>query len=134
MEVVASALTIGEVAAQLSLALFRVAQAIKNAPKEMAVIGEEISSISPSLAVLDDLLQYSRDLCRDSLQASVHSILTRFKQVEHDITKLINSRGKLGRIKWFFKETKARDLLRNLEGIKNSLNLVINIIRLANEM
>jgi hypothetical protein len=37
--IIASALTVGECAAQLSLALFSVVQTLKNAPKEIAEIG-----------------------------------------------------------------------------------------------
>jgi hypothetical protein len=37
--IIASALTVGECAAQLSLALFSVVQTLKNAPKEIADIG-----------------------------------------------------------------------------------------------
>lgn len=37
--IVASAITIGASAAQLSLALFSVAQTLKNAPKQIAEIG-----------------------------------------------------------------------------------------------
>ncbi|KAF2681385.1 hypothetical protein K458DRAFT_489483 [Lentithecium fluviatile CBS 122367] len=134
-ELVASALTIGEAAAQLSLALFKVARAVKNAPKEIAEIAGEISDLSASLMVLADILDRNRLFYKPALLEHVSSILHRFGDIREDLDKLTHSRGrgKLKRLKWFFDGPKAKGLLKKVDGIKASLNLVLNIIHLARE-
>lgn len=130
---VASALTVGEAAAQLSLALFKVARAVKNAPNEIADIAEEMTGLSASLMVLADILDRHRLLCRQRLLDHADSILQRFGRIREDLDKLTRSGSKLRRLKWFFDGPKAKGLLKKVDGIKTSLNLLLNIIHLARE-
>jgi hypothetical protein len=130
---VGSALTVGEAAAQLSLALFKVARAVKNAPNEISEIAEEISGLSASLMVLADILDRHHMLCRQKLLDHANSILQRFGCIRNDLDKLTRGRGKLKRLRWFFDGPKAKGLLKKVDGIKASLNLLLNIIHLARE-
>lgn len=132
--VVASALTVGTAAAQLSLALFSVAHTVKFAKEEISDIAEEISTLSGSLLVLGDLLEWHQKLCKAELFTQVHSIFARYQHVEAELRKLIEPRKSFKRrLKWFFDAPKAKALLQRIETIKNSLNLVLNIIRLSVE-
>ena len=130
---VASALTVGEAAAQLALALFKVTRAVKNAPKEMEEIAEEITGLSASLMVLADILDSHRALCKQKLLDHAGSILQRFGGIRADLDNLTRGRGKLKRLKWFFNGPKAKGLLKKVDGIKTSLNLLLNLIHLARE-
>ena len=132
---VATALTVGEAAAQLSLALFKIVRAVKNAPNEIAEIAEEISDLSASLMVLADILDRHRVLCRQKLLDHADAILKRFGIIRDDLDKLTRDRGRdrMKRLRWFIYGPKAKSLLKKVDGIKTSLNLLLNIIHLARE-
>jgi hypothetical protein len=130
---VASAITIGEAAAQLSLALFKVARAVKNAPLEIAEIAGEMSDLSESLPVLAELLDRHRGLYQQKLLNHADSILQRFEGIRKELEKLTRGGSRLKRFKWFFEGPKARGILKKVDGIKASLNLLLNIIHLARE-
>lgn len=134
--VIASALTIGGVAAsaaQLSLALFTVAQTLKNAPQEIAEIAEEISLLSGSLLTLADSVETHSGLFKPALYNNTKLILARYNQVDDELRRLIDTPAKLARLKWFVKRPKAKILLKKVEGIKTALTLELNIVRLARE-
>ncbi|KAF1833788.1 hypothetical protein BDW02DRAFT_499724 [Decorospora gaudefroyi] len=131
--IIASALTVGECAAQLSLALFSVVQTLRNAPKEIADIAEEISLLAESLQTLADIIGAHQNLCKPALFKNTHDIILRYKQFDTEIKKLIDTPGKLAGLKWFINKPKAKGLLKKVEGIKTALVLELNIIRLARE-
>lgn len=135
VSLVASAITIAGTAAQLSLALFKVAQTFKNAPKEISEIASETSSLSNILNELIDDLQHWEKLCRPKLFQEIGSILQRFKDVEDELKDLTTQRSSktLNRLKWFFDGPKAKGLLRKVEGVKTALILVLSIIRVTVE-
>jgi hypothetical protein len=130
---VASAITLGEAAAQLSLALFKVAQAVKNAPLEIAEIAGEISSLSESLMVLADIVESHRGLCRPQLLNHANSVIKRFEVIREDLDALTRNGRRSHRLTWFFRGPKAKGLLKKVDGIKLSLNLLLNMIHLARE-
>ncbi|KAH7402410.1 hypothetical protein BKA66DRAFT_564328 [Pyrenochaeta sp. MPI-SDFR-AT-0127] len=131
--IIASALTIGASAAQLSLALFSVAQTLKNAPDEIADIAEEIHLLSHSFQSLADILDAHQNLCKPALFRNTKAILWRYNQVETELKKLIATPTKLARLRWGIKKPKAKGLLKKIEGIKTALVLQLNIIHLARE-
>ncbi|KAA8614836.1 hypothetical protein Alg130_07048 [Pyrenophora tritici-repentis] len=131
--VIASALTIGAGAAQLSLALFSVAQTLKNAPVEIAEIAQEIQSLAESLQMLADIIGGHKNLCKPELFERTRSIISRYNEVDAELRKLIDSPHKLARLKWCIKKPKAKSLLKKVEGIKVALVLELNIVRLARE-
>ncbi|KAJ6280395.1 hypothetical protein J3E71DRAFT_200321 [Bipolaris maydis] len=131
--IVASAITIGASAAQLSLALFDVAHTIKNAPKQIAEIAEEFSLVSESLQTLADIIRANQNLCKPALFKNTHTIISRYKQVDAEIKKLIDTPRKLAGLQWYINKPKAKGLLKKVEGIKTALILELNIIRLARE-
>jgi hypothetical protein len=129
--VVASAITVGASAAQLSLALFSIVQTLKNAPQEMAEIAQEVSLLSGSLLTLGDVLNASRQICKPALFRNTDAILRRYSKVESNIKKLIDTPQKLVRLAWCIQKPKAKSLLKKVEGIKTALTLELNIIQLA---
>ncbi|EUC46119.1 hypothetical protein COCMIDRAFT_36207 [Bipolaris oryzae ATCC 44560] len=131
--IVASAITIGASAAQLSLALFDVAHTIKNAPKQIAEIAEEFSLLSESLQTLADIIRTNQNVCKPALYQNTHTIISRYKQVDAEIKKLIDTPRKLAGLQWYINKPKAKGLLKKVEGIKTALILQLNIIRLARE-
>ena len=134
VSIIASAITIAATAAQLSLALFKVAETFRHAPEEISEIAEEISTLSNSLNVLVDVLRAYHGLCTPKLFHQIDSILQRFEQVERQLVDLTSPREKkLKRLRWFFSAPRAKGLLKKVESIKTALTLVITIIRLATE-
>ncbi|KAF2867998.1 hypothetical protein BDV95DRAFT_610419 [Massariosphaeria phaeospora] len=132
VSIIASAIAIGAAAAQLSLALFKIAQTFKHAPEEILDIAEEMSTLSESLNVLVDVLHACDKLCKPKLFEQIDSIYNRFNAIRDQLFALTGASGKkLRRLKWFFNGPKAKSLLKKVESIKSALTLVITIVRLA---
>jgi hypothetical protein len=72
-------------------------------------------------------------LCKPALFKNTHTIILRYKQVDAEIKKLIDTPQKLAGLQWFINKPKAKGLLKKVEGIKTALILELNIIRLARE-
>ncbi|KAF2790029.1 hypothetical protein K505DRAFT_377814 [Melanomma pulvis-pyrius CBS 109.77] len=132
LSIIASAITVGATAAQLSLALFNITQTIRNAPEEISEIAQEISTLSASLVVLGEVLHWHQDICKPELFEQIRSTLCRFHPVEEQLNRL-TKRTRLKSLKWFFRGPKAKGLLKKVESVKSALNLILNIIRLAAE-
>ncbi|KAG9189626.1 hypothetical protein G6011_06494 [Alternaria panax] len=133
LSIIASAITVGASAAQLSLALFSVVQTLRNAPREIAEIAEEISLLAESLQTLADIIRAHQNLCKPALFKNTDAIILRCKQVDAEIKKLIDTPQKLAGLKWLINKPKAKGLLKKVEGIKTALILELNIVRLARE-
>ena len=140
LSIIASAITIGEVGAHLSLALFKVARTIKNARREIAEIAQEMSVMSYTLMILADVLRENHNLCEPELFEQIFSAISRFKDVEAQIKGITDSetrqtkRGRaLKRSTWLLHGPKARGLLTKVESIKSALILALNIVQIASE-
>ena len=132
LSVAASCLAIGMAGAQLSLALFKYAQAFQTARTEVAEIADQISNLSNTLVLLGNILEASQSFVKLELLQQTQSIIDRFKNVEQQLLELIKTK-KLLRFQWFFKAPKAKSLLTKIESIKTALTLVLTIIQLAKE-
>lgn len=132
LSIIASAITVGATAAQLSLALFNITQTVRNAPEEISEIAQEISTLSASLVVLGEVLHWHQGICKPELLEQIRSTLSRFHPVEEQLNRLTKG-TKLKSLKWFFRGPKAKGLLKKVESVKSALNLILNIIRLAAE-
>ncbi|KAF2007451.1 hypothetical protein P154DRAFT_592854 [Amniculicola lignicola CBS 123094] len=131
VSIVASAITVATTAAQLSRCLFEFADAIKNARDEIADTAMQIYELSGSFMVLSDLLRVYHSLCSSELLQNIHSMLSRFGDIEKQIKDLTNRDKKLKTLRWFFRGPKARELLKKVESIKTGLLVVLNIMRFA---
>ena len=83
--------------------------------------------------MLADIINAHQNLCKPALFRNTHSIILRYKQVDAEIKKLIDTPQKLAGLKWLINKPKAKGLLKKVEGIKTALVLELNIIRLARE-
>lgn len=134
LSIIASAITIAGTAANLSLALFKVAETFKNAPDEISEIANNISTLSNSLNGLVDVLQHCHQLCKPKLFEEIESIIQRYRKVEARLLDLTKPRKeKLQRLRWFFDAPKAKILLKKVESFKSALVLIIAVISLAKE-
>ena len=149
ISIIASAITIGASAAQLSLALSIVVGTLKNAPKEIADIGRQISLVSAynilikladeisllagSLQTLGEILGTHQNLCKPAFFANTRAIISRYEGVAAEIRLLISRRRSLVRLKWLSNKIKVKGLLKKIEGIKTLLVLELSVIRLARE-
>lgn len=129
----ASAITIGISAAQLSLALFSVAQTLKNAPREIAEIAEEISWLSGTFQQLPDIIRPYQSLCKPALFGILRESLQRYNQLEAQLKLLVDTPQKLARLRWCMKKSQAKSLLKKVESIKSALTLQLQIFQLARE-
>lgn len=89
--------------------------------------------VSESLQTLADIIRANQNLCKPALFKNTHTIISRYKQVDAEIKKLIDTPRKLAGLQWYINKPKAKGLLKKVEGIKTALILELNIIRLARE-
>ena len=68
--------------------------------------------ISESLQTLADVLRLSQDVCKPALFKNTHTIISRYKQVDAEIKKLIETPRKLAGLQWYFNKPKAKGLLK----------------------
>ena len=122
-------------AAQLSKVIFKVVLAFKNAPQEMAVIAQELAQFSGSLQTLADVVSRSETLCKPEFFNSTKAIVQGYKQVEVDLKRLIDvgKPSRLLKLRWCMHKSKAKNLLKRIEGIKAGLVLELSILQFARE-
>jgi hypothetical protein len=89
--------------------------------------------LAESLQALADIIDAHQNLCKPALFKNTHSIILRYKQVDAEIKRLIDTPQKLVGLKWLIQRPKAKGLLKKVEGIKTALVLELNILRLARE-
>lgn len=131
--IVQSVLDSAASAAELSLALFNVAQTLDNAPNEVPEIAEGLSMFAEGLQTLADVINDNQSLCKDALFQSTRVILGRYGQVEAELKLLIETPEGLDNLRWYIKKPQVKSLLKKVEAIKTVLVLESNIIRLARE-
>lgn len=127
------AITVAGAGAKLSLGLFEVVHAFRNAPQEIADIAHELSILSAVLNQLSEVLSVRTNLCKPEVFNTTWSTLQRFEEVSAELTKITAKRKRLKRLRWFFEAPKAKVLLQKVESIKSALSLVLGVIRIAEE-
>ena len=118
--------------------LYSTFDGVRNAPKHIAVISNDLEDFYLVLgtiqALLDDeefsvgLVQYaqSKNLCK--VLEDCISVFKDFETIisEYQAHSKDPATGTWQNLKWTFKESKIKDLRRNLSGCKATLNLAIS--------
>ena len=146
---VAAIIQVAEVGLRLSTTLFSFAETVAKADKAVNTISKDISLTSAVLKELADILKkdggpraYSATAV-DSAVAVVHECAEVFKEIEGIfVEKLpkLSSRGKfkgsvaLERFKWPYLQPRMGLLQGNLDRLKSSLLVILNVISLARMM
>ncbi|KAH7078576.1 hypothetical protein FB567DRAFT_631898 [Paraphoma chrysanthemicola] len=131
--IISASITVAGTAAALSRALFDVVETLKHARKEIASIAQNLSFLSGSLHLLADLIRSQQSICRPALFANTEAIIQQYRKLEGEIKKLLQTPQSLARLSWCIKRNRAKSMLKEVEAIKSSLILEVNIIQLARE-
>ncbi|KAH7079272.1 hypothetical protein BKA63DRAFT_262563 [Paraphoma chrysanthemicola] len=131
--IISASITVAGTAAALSRALFDVVETLKHARKEIASIAQNLSFLSGSLHLLADLIRSQQSICRPALFANTEAIIQQYRRLEGEIKKLLQTPQSLARLSWCIKRNRAKSMLKEVEAIKSSLILEVNIIQLARE-
>jgi hypothetical protein len=141
---IASIVGVAGAGAKLSLVLFQFASIVGSARMEVERVGTEISQFCAVLTQLRSTLKKVRAR-RFSISAisTTQDILERcqkiFKEIEDIVAPLQRSAGNsketsvdlVARVKWTFKRSKVQVLQKTLESSKNSLQLMLQVLDLA---
>jgi hypothetical protein len=141
---IASIVGVAGAGAKLSLVLFEFASTVGSARVEVERVGTEISQFCAVLTQLRSTLKKARAR-RFSLSAisTTQDILERcqkiFKEIEDIVAPLQRNTGNskessvdlVARVKWTFKRSKVQVLQKTLESSKNSLQLMLQVLDLA---
>ncbi|PSN70253.1 hypothetical protein BS50DRAFT_619143 [Corynespora cassiicola Philippines] len=133
LSLAASAITVAQTAANLSLALFKVAHTFKHAPAQISDIASEISTVSNTFTVLSDAIRSMKHQCKPPLFREIQTTLERFHKIEAQLIKLTEKSSKLQRLRWFFDGPRAENLLKKVEGIKSALTLIVSVLSCTKE-
>jgi hypothetical protein len=141
---IASIVGIAAAGAQLSMALFEFGSTVGSARSEVNQIATEISQFCAVLKQLHSTLTKAKAR-RYSISAiaTTQDILERcqeiFREIEDIVQPLQKSAGKskelpvdvVARVKWTFKRSKVQVLQKTLESSKNTLQLMLLVLDLA---
>jgi len=141
---IASIVGVAGAGAQLSLVLFEFASIVGSARVEVERVGMEISQFCAVLTQLRSTLKKARAR-RFSVSAisTTQDILERcqqvFKEIEDIVVPLQRGTGNpketstdlMARVKWTFKRSKVQILQKTLESSKNTLQLMLQVLDLA---
>ena len=149
--IIASALQIADIGVRLSLRLYTFGETVASADKSIITISENISLTSTVLKELGQTLdkdQTSR-ICSSNAVKTADSIVKQcrsiFQEMDHVLVKKfantkssekdrrINAAQTLERLKWPFIKGRIDLLMSNLEKLKSTLVLMLNVIALAKQ-
>lgn len=142
--IAASVLQIAELGGRLSVKLFTFGRKIKNADKNIDSISQEIAATGAVLQQLGNTLEKDdqRKLCSDEAVTTARDLVAECHKVFSELEDSLDGRSSSSklvsiwknRLKYPFLEPQI-DLLRsNLERLKSSLLVMLNILVLAGQI
>ncbi|KAL1614375.1 hypothetical protein SLS54_009802 [Diplodia seriata] len=133
ISIIGTAVGVGAVAVELSFKLHEIARTLKDASKEIEDIASEMSILTMILENIDNCLHNHRDLYKDRLGHDVVQILVRFGALTDELKSLLLNltRKKFARWRFFKKRPWFQELLKKMEAVKTSMNLVLSVMNLA---
>ena len=149
--IVASIVQIADTGLRLSLKLYTFGEIVSTADKSIISISKDVSLTSSVLKELGDILekdQRSRICSKNAVQTAngiVQECLGVFEEMERVLFKklphLASKEGEkakravmvLERLKWPYLQPKLELMRCNLEKLKSTLNLMLNVITLARQ-
>lgn len=142
--VIASIVGVAGAGAKLSLVLFGFASTVGSARVEVERVGTEISQFCAVLTQLRSTLKESRARkFSDDAIRTTQDILERCQKIFQEIEDIVvplqrstrNSKETsvdlVARVKWTFRRSKVQVLQKTLESSKNSLQLMLQVLDLA---
>jgi hypothetical protein len=145
--VAASVLQIADLGGKLSVRLFTFSRKIKNADKSIDTVSRDIAATGAVLQQLGSELQKDKKLrcCSNKAVETTEKLIMDCKTIFQELNDALegvqkesNGRkiilGWQGRIKWPFVEANVEQLRLNLESLKSSLLVMLNVLILAGQI
>ncbi|KAK2001191.1 hypothetical protein LX36DRAFT_708741 [Colletotrichum falcatum] len=131
LSVIASIAGISQAGASLSKTIYELVSSMRGAPKEIADIARGIHDLSLILSELRHVLRDGKALYRRKLLRHIRSASRRIHKIHKEIKRLIDVGSGFGRLKWALRRSASMQLLYQIEGHKNAINMVLQTISLA---
>jgi hypothetical protein len=132
LSITASIAGVATAGVTISMGLYDLAHKIKNAPKEVSVLAQELSFLSSLLRSMRRMIRDHAHLCKKRLITDTKDILKNIRGVYSDIKKLaMDSSSSFYRLKLLFKSSKTKAIMAKVEGFKSTVNLIQNTLQLA---
>lgn len=142
----ASVLQIAEIGGKLSVKLFTFTRKVKNANKSIDALSQDIAATGAVLKELGQALNNDAQLrvCSQSAIDTAKSLVDDTRRVFSGLEKLIDGDSKSSksfggislkqRIKFPFVESKIEEVQANLERLKSSLLVILNVLIFAEQV
>jgi hypothetical protein len=134
LSIIAGIAGISQAGASLSVAIFRLISAAKNAPKEITDIARGVSDLSMILRELRRVLKDGRQIYRRKLIRRVGVAIKRIGRIHDEIGELLELESDFSRLKWAFRRSKATQLLYQVESHKTGVHLILQTMILASQL
>ncbi|KAF2118626.1 hypothetical protein BDV96DRAFT_642815 [Lophiotrema nucula] len=132
LSVIASVVGIVGAGTKLAITLYDLCDKAKNAPHSIREIASNLSLLSTILENIADVLKRHKDVYEERLLTDTEAVLKKYDDVQTAVRALIiRQDGFRVRLKWALKDTKVRELLVQIEGVKSALSLVLGCMNLA---
>jgi hypothetical protein len=131
LSVLAGIAGVAAVGVQLSLSLYEISNRLINAPKEVAEVASELSSLASILELLGTTLDSSKRMIKKEMEDTARETVARFEVLQKDIVEIITKASHIRHLRWLFTSSRVRELMVKVHTVKSSLQLLLSIIQLA---
>ena len=144
--IAAGALQVAGAGVQLANTLYKCAKNIRDAEKDIDLVATEVKLTSSVLENLATVLKRDdiHDLCSTALRADAQAAMdgckTAFNELNSALTSVLNTRSNgrtrisfSARARWPLNKTKMATLQTNLERLKTTLSLMLDVLNLASK-
>lgn len=144
--IVTGAVQVAGAGFQLAKTLYTCARNIRDAEKEINVVATEVKLTSTVLENLAAVLENENvnDICSVTLQADAQAAMDGCKTAFNELDRALRSATKTtangttrisfsGRAKWPLNQSKMKILQSNLERLKTTLSLMLDVLNLASK-
>lgn len=131
LSVLAGIAGVAAVGVQLSLSLYEISNRLINAPREIAEVASELSSLATILKLLGSTLESSKRMFKEEMETTARETIARFEILQKDVVGIITKASHIKHLRWLFTSSRVRELMVKVHTVKSSLQLLLSIIQLA---
>ena len=128
ISILASIAGVATAGTQVASALFSLVKAVRNAPREMRDIANEMTDLTCVLGHLHDILLAGHSFSRPSYLGAIGAAINNVETTQQEIRGLIDDKSYRKRLMW---GKASRALLNEIGKHKITINLQVSILSLA---
>ncbi|KAI1334561.1 hypothetical protein F5Y15DRAFT_288733 [Xylariaceae sp. FL0016] len=132
ISLIASVVSVAEASFQIAKSLSAIVEAYRNAPQELAYFAYSVKHTGVLLGCVAEIIKNDDDgIFKPRLSEVIRDIQWRYISINDALEKCVKGSRKIQKLLWLFRQRKVESLLQKLEGAKQSLSLVLEIVSLA---